>query len=106
PGIVGFGVAGKLCMDALEQEGARLNVLRNKLEDELLNVGDVKVNGNRSSRLPNVTNLSFASVEGEGLRMGFNKEIAVSSGSACTSGSMEPSFVLKAMGVDDALAFS
>jgi len=64
------------------------------------------VNGNRDHRLPHTTNISFKYVEGEGLMMGFNKNIALSSGSACTSASLEPSYVLKALGLGDDLAHS
>jgi len=69
-------------------------------------LAQVNVNGNRNSRLPHVTNLSFAHAESEGLMMGFNKNVAVSSGSACTSASLEPSHVLKAMGLNDEAALA
>jgi cysteine desulfurase len=106
PGIVGFGKAAELARLELEHEVKRLTALRNKLETELLKIEEVNVNGNREHRLPNVTNLSFKHVEGESLLMGFNKNIAVSSGSACTSASLEPSYVLKALGLSDELAYS
>jgi cysteine desulfurase len=106
PGIVGFGKAAELARLELEDEVKRLAALRNKLETELLKIEEVNVNGSREHRLPNVTNLSFKHVEGESLLMGFNKNIAVSSGSACTSASLEPSYVLKALGLSDELAYS
>jgi cysteine desulfurase len=80
--------------------------LRDKLENSLLELEEAYVNGNKEHRLPHVCNISFKYVEGEGLMMGFNKDIAVSSGSACTSASLEPSYVLKALGLGDDLAHS
>jgi cysteine desulfurase len=80
--------------------------LRDKLENALLKVEESYLNGDKESRLPHVTNISFKYVEGEGLMMGFNKNIALSSGSACTSASLEPSYVLKALGLGDDLAHS
>ena len=106
PGIVGFGKACELCMQEMEQEAKRLSALRDKLETALLKLEESYVNGSQQHRLPHVTNISFKYVEGEGLMMGFNKEIAVSSGSACTSASLEPSYVLKALGLGDDLAHS
>jgi len=106
PGIVGFGKACEICMNEMEEETARVSRLRDRLENGLLKIEETYVNGDREHRLPNVTNLSFKDVEGEGLLMGFNKSIAVSSGSACTSASLEPSYVLKALGLDDELAHS
>jgi len=106
PGIVGFGKAAELASETWATEGARLSRLRDKLENALLQLADVSVNGNRNSRLPHVTNLSFANAESEGLMIGFNKNVAVSSGSACTSASLEPSYVLKAMGVNDSAALA
>jgi cysteine desulfurase len=106
PGIVGFGKACELCMNEMEQDAQRLGKLRDKLENALLKLEEAYVNGNREHRLPHVTNISFKYVEGEGLLMGFNKEIALSSGSACTSASLEPSYVLKALGLGDDLAHS
>lgn len=104
PGIVGFGKAAELAATAIDTEGPRLAALRNRLEVALLQLEAVQVNGSTRHRLPHVTNLSFRWLEGETLLMGFNKNVAVSSGSACTSASLEPSYVLKAMGVDDATA--
>lgn len=106
PGIVGFGKACELCMNEMQQDTERLNGLRNKLENALLGLEEAYVNGSKESRLPHVSNISFKHVEGEGLMMGFNKNIALSSGSACTSASLEPSYVLKALGLGDDLAHS
>ena len=106
PGIVGFGKACELAMQEMESEAKRLSALRDKLEAGLLQVEEAYVNGNREHRLPHTTNVSFKYVEGEGLMMGFNKNIALSSGSACTSASLEPSYVLKALGLGDDLAHS
>ena len=106
PGIAGFGKACEICMNEMEQDAGRLETLRNKLENALLQLEESYVNGNKEHRLPQVTNLSFRHVESQGLMMGFNKEIAVSSGSACTSASIEPSYVLKALGLDDEMAHS
>ena len=105
PGIVGFGKACELCEQEMEQEAVRLSALRDKLEKELLTIEEAYVNGNPAHRLPHVANISFKFVEGEGLMMG-TKDIAVSSGSACTSASLEPSYVLKSLGLDDELAHS
>ena len=106
PGIVGLGKACELCMLEMESEAKRLSALRDKLETALLKLEEAYVNGSAEHRLPHVSNISFKYVEGEGLMMGFNKEIAVSSGSACTSASLEPSYVLKALGLGDDLAHS
>jgi cysteine desulfurase len=106
PGIVGFGKACEICMNEMEEETKRLSVLRDKLETSLMKIEEAYINGSKQYRLPHVTNISFKYVEGEGLLMGFNKDIAVSSGSACTSASLEPSYVLKALGLGDDLAHS
>jgi cysteine desulfurase len=106
PGIVGFGEACELCMLDMEEDTKRISTLRDKLETELLKLEEAYVNGSPEYRLPHVTNISFKYVEGEGLLMGFNKTIALSSGSACTSASLEPSYVLKALGLGDDLAHS
>jgi cysteine desulfurase len=105
-GIVGFGKACEICKDDLEKDALNISRLRDKLEYALLNVGDVYINGSKTHRLPNTTNLSFKNVDGQALMRGLNKEIALSSGSACTSASLEPSYVLKALGLDDELAHS
>ena len=106
PGIVGFGKACELCMLDMESDNARISKMRDRLETELMKLEEAYVNGSREHRLPHVTNISFKHVEGEGLLMGFNKNIALSSGSACTSASLEPSYVLKALGLGDDLAHS
>ncbi|HJU45650.1 MAG TPA: IscS subfamily cysteine desulfurase, partial [Chitinophagaceae bacterium] len=106
PGIVGFGKACEIAMQDMEADAKRLSVLRDKLETALLKLEEAYVNGSIEHRLPHVSNISFKYVEGEGLMMGFNKNIAVSSGSACTSASLEPSYVLKALGLGDDLAHS
>jgi cysteine desulfurase len=106
PGIVGFGKACEICKNEMEADGKRLRILRDKLENALLQVEESYLNGHKTNRLPHVTNISFKHVEGEGLLMGFNKNIALSSGSACTSASLEPSYVLKALGLGDDLAHS
>lgn len=106
PGIVGFGKACEICKNEMEEEGKRLRVLRDKLENALLQLEEAYLNGDKEYRLPHVSNVSFKYVEGEGLMMGFNKNIALSSGSACTSASLEPSYVLKALGLGDDLAHS
>ncbi|NII23868.1 IscS subfamily cysteine desulfurase [Pseudoflavitalea sp. X16] len=106
PGIAGFGKAAELCRLQLQAEGTRMRTLRNKLEKALLQLEGVQVNGDTEHRLPHVSNLAFAHVDGNALMLGFNKNIAVATGSACTSASMEPSFVLKALGLEDELARS
>jgi cysteine desulfurase len=106
PGIVGFGKAAELCKQEMTAEAARLSILRDKLENALLQLEEAYLNGHKENRLPHTTNISFKHVEGEGLLMGFNKNIALSSGSACTSASLEPSYVLKALGLGDDLAHS
>ena len=106
PGIIGFGKACDLAQNEMHQEAERLGSLRDKLEKALLLMDEVFVNGSKEHRLPHVTNISFKFVEGEGLLMGINKDIAVSTGSACTSASLEPSYVLKALGLEDELAHS
>jgi cysteine desulfurase len=106
PGIVGFGKACEICINEMEEETARVSKLRDKLQTELMKIEESYLNGDKDHKLPHVTNISFKYVEGEGLMMGFNKNIAVSSGSACTSASPEPSYVLKALGLGDDLAHS
>ena len=105
PGIVGFGKACEIAQNEMAGEALRLGVMRYRLEKELLTMEEAYVNGNTLHRLPHVANISFKFVEGEGLMMG-TKDIAVSSGSACTSASLEPSYVLKSLGLDDELAHS
>jgi cysteine desulfurase len=106
PGIVGFGKACEVARTDMEKDTKHIKALRDKLETELLKVEEAYLNGHPEHRLPHVSNISFKYVEGEGLMMGFNKNIAVSSGSACTSASLEPSYVLKALGLGDDLAHS
>jgi cysteine desulfurase len=106
PGIVGFGKAAELCRLEMAEETLRLGKLRDKLESSLTQLEETVVNGDVTSRLPHVANISFKHVEGEGLMMTFNQNIALSSGSACTSASLEPSYVLKALGLGDDLAHS
>ncbi|MEQ1947627.1 MAG: IscS subfamily cysteine desulfurase [Bryobacteraceae bacterium] len=106
PGIVGLGEACAIAQKEMAQEGKRLSFLRDKLRNKLMNALDeVYVNGTEEHRLPNNLNISFAYVEGESLLMGIN-DVAVSSGSACTSATLEPSYVLKALGAGDDLAHS
>jgi cysteine desulfurase len=106
PAIAGFGKACELCMVEMEPEAARLSQLRNKLESALLQLPESYFNGDKEHRLPHVSNLAFRYVEGNNLMMGLNKTLAVSSGSACTSATPEPSHVLKALGLGDELAHS
>ncbi len=106
PGIVGMGAACAICAEEMETERERLLGLRRRLETELSSRMDVvAVNGHPERRLPHLTNISFGFVEGESLMMGI-KDIACSSGSACTSASLEPSYVLKGLGLGDDLAHS
>ncbi len=106
PGIVGFGKACEICMNEMASDTERIVKLRDKLENGLLQLEESYLNGHKTNRLPHVSNISFKHVEGEGLLMGINKHIALSSGSACTSASLEPSYVLKALGLGDDLAHS
>ena len=106
PGIAGLGKACAICSEEMPQESCRMAGLRNRLRDKIMSTLDeVYINGSIEHRLPNNLNISFAYVEGESLLMGIN-DIAVSSGSACTSATLEPSYVLKALGTGDDLAHS
>jgi cysteine desulfurase len=106
PGIVGFGKAAELCQQEMAADAERLGKLRERLNAKLHeNLDEIYVNGSTAHRLPHSLNISFAYVEGESLLMGIN-DVAVSSGSACTSASLEPSYVLKALGAGDDLAHS
>jgi cysteine desulfurase len=106
PGIVGFGAACELAKNEMAQETKQLQYLRDKLKDKLMTeLDEVYINGSWEHRLPHNLNISFAYVEGESLLMGIN-DVAVSSGSACTSATLEPSYVLKALGAGDDLAHS
>jgi len=103
-GIVGLGKACELCQQEMVQEGAKLSRLRDRLKDGIMSkLDECYINGSMEHRLPNNINISFAFVEGESLLMGIN-DVAVSSGSACTSATLEPSYVLKALGVGEDLA--
>jgi len=106
PSIVGFGKAAELCKQEMAKESERLRGLRDYLNDKLhKQLDELYINGSMDHRLPHNLNISFAYVEGESLLMGIN-DVAVSSGSACTSASLEPSYVLKALGAGDDLAHS
>ena len=105
PGIVGLGKACELAGLEMEADAKRLSALRDKLQNALMEMEETYVNGNIEHRLPHVANISFKYVEGEGLMMAM-KDLAVSSGSACTSASLEPSYVLKSLGLSDDLAHS
>ena len=106
PGIAGFGKAAELCRLEMATESERLRGLRDHLNEKLhRQLDELYINGSMKHRLPHNLNISFAYVEGESLLMGIN-DVAVSSGSACTSASLEPSYVLKALGAGDDLAHS
>jgi cysteine desulfurase len=106
PGIVGFGKAAEICRLEMAGESARIAALRDRLSQQLhAGLDELYINGSMEHRLPGNLNISFAYVEGESLLMGIN-DVAVSSGSACTSASLEPSYVLKALGAGDELAHS
>lgn len=106
PGIVGLGKAAAICMAEMAVDAARLLALRERLNEKFhQNLDEIYINGSMEHRLPHNLNISFAYVEGESLLMGIN-DVAVSSGSACTSASLEPSHVLKALGAGDDLARS
>jgi cysteine desulfurase len=106
PGIAGLGAACQFCQKEMAEESQRLRFLRDRLKDKLTNeLDETYINGTMEHRLPHNLNISFAYVEGESLLMGIN-DIAVSSGSACTSATLEPSYVLKALGAGDDIAHS
>jgi cysteine desulfurase len=106
PGIAGFGAAAEICRLEMPEESKKHAALRDRLKDKLLaELDETYINGSLERRLPHNLNISFAYVEGESLLMGIN-DIAVSSGSACTSATLEPSYVLKALGAGDDLAHS
>ncbi|HME32112.1 MAG TPA: IscS subfamily cysteine desulfurase [Terriglobales bacterium] len=106
PGIVGLGKACEIATNEMGEEAKKLAVLRDRLKDAIMgHLDEVYINGSVEHRLPGNLNISFAYVEGESLLMGIN-DIAVSSGSACTSATLEPSYVLKALGAGDDLAHS
>ena len=106
PGIVGMGEAARILVDEGEREALRLRGLRDDLESGIWErVPDAEVNGDREHRLPHLTNLAFPGAKGDALMAGL-RDLAVSSGSACTSARLEPSHVLKAMGLSDDLSRS
>src|SRR3981189_3216097 len=106
PGIVGLGKACEIAMQDMPEESVKISGLRDRLRDRIMSrLDEVYINGSTAHRLPGNLNISFAYVEGESLLMGIN-DIAVSSGSACTSATLEPSYVLKALGTGDDLAHS
>jgi len=106
PGIVGLGKACEIAAKEMADESARLGALRDKLKDAILSrLDETTINGSMEHRLPGNLNLSFAGVEGDALLMGIN-DVAISSGSACTSATLEPSQVLSALGVPEELAHS
>ena len=107
PLAVAFGRAAEICGEVMAEESARLVRMRDRLQDRILStVDEAYLNGHPERRLPHVLNLSFAYVEGESVLMGLNKEVALSSGSACTSATLEPSYVIQALGVGADLAHS
>ena len=107
PLAVGFGRAADIAREEMADEGKRLAALRDRLQDAILSkVDEAYLNGHPERRLPHNLNISFAYVEGESVLMGLNKEVALSSGSACTSATLEPSYVISALGVDTELAHS
>jgi cysteine desulfurase len=106
PGIVGLGRACALCAELMPEESVRVAALRDRLQEGVLKRCDeVEVNGSKTRRLPNNLNLSFAFIEGESMLMGL-KEVALSSGSACTTATLEPSYVIRALGTSEELAHS
>jgi len=106
PGIVGFGMAAKIAKEEMSHEGTRLLALRERLRKMIqARLPETYVNGSVDHRLPGNLNISFGYVEGESLLMAL-KEVAVSSGSACTSASLEPSYVLRACGIGEEMAHS
>jgi cysteine desulfurase len=107
PLIVGFGRAAEICGEVMAEEGQRLGRLRDRLQEAILSkVDEAFLNGAADRRLPHNLNISFAYVEGESVLMGLNKETALASGSACTSATLEPSYVIAALGASTELAHS
>jgi cysteine desulfurase len=107
PLAVGFGRAAEICGEVMVEEGVRLAALRDRLQDRILStVDETYLNGHPERRLPQNLNISFAYVEGESVLMGLNREVGLSSGSACTSATLEPSYVIAALGVGADLAHS
>ena len=107
PLVVGFGTAAEICGQVMGEESARLRKMRDRLQDAILSsVDEAFLNGHPERRLPHNLNISFAYVEGESVLMGLNKETALASGSACTSSTLEPSYVIAALGASAELAHS
>jgi len=107
PLVVGFGKAAEICGEVMGEESKRMAALRDRLQEQILSkVDEAYVNGHPTFRLPHNLNISFAYVEGESVLMGLNREAALASGSACTSATLEPSYVISALGVDSELAHS
>lgn len=107
PLVVGFGKAAEICRQVMGEESKRLAALRDRLQEQIVSkVDEAYVNGHATRRLPHNLNISFAYVEGESVLMGLNREAALASGSACTSATLEPSYVISALGVDSELAHS
>ena len=107
PLVVGFGKAAEICREVMGEESKRLAALRDRLQEQIVSkVDEAYVNGHATRRLPHNLNISFAYVEGESVLMGLNREAALASGSACTSATLEPSYVISALGVDSELAHS
>jgi cysteine desulfurase len=107
PLAVGFGKAAEIAREEMAEESTRLAALRDRLQEQILSkVDEAYVNGHPTLRLPHNLNISFAYVEGESVLMGLNREAALASGSACTSATLEPSYVISALGVDSELAHS
>ncbi len=107
PLAVGFGRAAEICREVMPEESKRMAALRDRLQQAILSkVDEAFLNGHPERRLPHNLNVSFAYVEGESVLVGLNKEVALSSGSACTSATLEPSYVISALGVDSELAHS
>ena len=105
-GIAGFGKACEICASEMKQDEKRLRSLRDRLEESLLKLGEVYLNGNKAQRLGHVTNLYVQDASAEQIIMNINKQVAISSGSACSSATFEPSHVLKALGFSDERARS
>ena len=103
--LVGFGEAARIAREEMAAESDRLSALRQRFWDAISDIPEVHINGDRNQRLPGALNVSFAFVEGESLIMSL-RDLAISSGSACTSASLEPSYVLRALGLNDELAHS
>ena len=107
PLVVGFGKAAEICREVMGEESKRMAGLRDRLQEQIVSkVDEAYVNGHPDRRLPHNLNISFAYVEGESVLMGLNREAALASGSACTSATLEPSYVISALGVDSELAHS